>query len=701
MFGLTGYFRAGGSARQAALQLVHGMPRLLLFGGLLVVLIYYAIAVQRGADGHPAASQLDAFSYLQYARAFAEGHPYVFSPGDTPSTGSTSHLYPVLLAVPYLLGARGGALLHAAFVLNAICYLIWLQLFWRVARRVAPRQAVLAAGLVLLNGHLLLCMAGLTDMALFTVLAWGCFAALLYARFRLAALLLVLCVCARPEGVLLAVGLAAWGGYRAWRHDAQARRLLTIAACGLAASAAVFALNFALTGAAQFQSVAQKGYVKNFSLLGALGCAANDFGLLVREALFHMGAAPRGAMFLPVVGGLLAVAGVVAGMRPTRGVPVVGWWLGCSLATVGLIATSAWQGLGYDRYLLWLAPTWYLLAARGAGWLAEACHTPRIYPVLGVLLIGYELISWPYFAAMQAAQCTQVQSVGTIARAMDALLPPQAPVGVLSGPNAAYELGRRPIRHVAGITSPVFSRQRDMVCAVEMLKHQPTSRFTHLVITPAEQGWFAQAGLLGEPLLTNPDAPPNAQAFELYTARWEAFPVAALRPMDTNVCLAIAGLTLVDQLDVGYVPDEQRSRYRVGSRLSDQICHLCVASRRIGDQRITDVGQPVIGWDEFRVQGLRPGQPLRIVMRTTLDATCAIMRVTENRIGEGVHLRAPLQIRPLVNNHTLPLVSLPVNDDPDRFTETYFDIPGEEVTSDALSIALAGDHIAMFYWFFQ
>jgi hypothetical protein len=242
------------------------MPRVLLIGGLLAVSIYYGIAVQRGAGGHPASPQTDAFSFMQYARAIAEGHPYAYATGDAPSTGSTSHLYPVVLAIPYLLGARGDALLTATFVLNALFYLIWLQIFWRVARRVAPGQAVLAAGLALLNGHILMTVAGLTDMALFTTLAWGLFAALLYERTRLAALLLVFCVFARPEGMLLAVGLAGMGAFLAWRRDPGARRMVGIAACGMAALFAVFALNQALTGFAQFQSVATKGYLRRARL---------------------------------------------------------------------------------------------------------------------------------------------------------------------------------------------------------------------------------------------------------------------------------------------------------------------------------------------------------------------------------------------------------------------------------------------------
>ena len=47
----------------------------------------------------------DSFIYLQYAKAIAEGHPFVYTPGNAPTTGSTSLLYPLLLVPPHWFGA--------------------------------------------------------------------------------------------------------------------------------------------------------------------------------------------------------------------------------------------------------------------------------------------------------------------------------------------------------------------------------------------------------------------------------------------------------------------------------------------------------------------------------------------------------------------------------------------------------------------
>src|SRR2546428_9763963 len=44
----------------------------------------------------------DSFIYLQYAPAIAQGHPFVYTPGNAPTTGATSLLWPFLLLPPHL-----------------------------------------------------------------------------------------------------------------------------------------------------------------------------------------------------------------------------------------------------------------------------------------------------------------------------------------------------------------------------------------------------------------------------------------------------------------------------------------------------------------------------------------------------------------------------------------------------------------------
>ena len=57
--------------------------------------------------GLPAVPLDDSYIHFQFARSFAEGQPFVYSPGAVPVAGATSLLWPLLLALPQLLrGAR-------------------------------------------------------------------------------------------------------------------------------------------------------------------------------------------------------------------------------------------------------------------------------------------------------------------------------------------------------------------------------------------------------------------------------------------------------------------------------------------------------------------------------------------------------------------------------------------------------------------
>jgi hypothetical protein len=78
--------------------------------------LYLALAAGVGAlaakkilalAGAPAVPLDDSYIHFQFARSFAEGHPFVYSPGTAAVPGATSLLWPLLLALPELIGAHG------------------------------------------------------------------------------------------------------------------------------------------------------------------------------------------------------------------------------------------------------------------------------------------------------------------------------------------------------------------------------------------------------------------------------------------------------------------------------------------------------------------------------------------------------------------------------------------------------------------
>ena len=98
------------------LRIVSSLWSFLLAAALLGAL---AIAGILGAnEGAPAVPLDDSFIHFQFARSFAEGHPFVYSRGAVPVAGATSLLWPLLLAIPQCFGVHGLALIPWAWALG-------------------------------------------------------------------------------------------------------------------------------------------------------------------------------------------------------------------------------------------------------------------------------------------------------------------------------------------------------------------------------------------------------------------------------------------------------------------------------------------------------------------------------------------------------------------------------------------------------
>jgi hypothetical protein len=88
---------------------------------MLAAGVLAALAIRRilaGNEGAPAVPLDDSYIHFQFARSFAEGKPFVYSPGAAPVAGATSLLWPLLLALPHALGAHGLTLIWFAWALG-------------------------------------------------------------------------------------------------------------------------------------------------------------------------------------------------------------------------------------------------------------------------------------------------------------------------------------------------------------------------------------------------------------------------------------------------------------------------------------------------------------------------------------------------------------------------------------------------------
>src|SRR5207249_10291223 len=92
----------------------------------------------------------DSYIYLTYAKQFGRAQPFTYFPGGGYSAGSTSVLWPMLLAPFWTLGARGHALVWVSFGMCAALYAAVGVGCYRFVRGISGEVAgVLAAVMVL------------------------------------------------------------------------------------------------------------------------------------------------------------------------------------------------------------------------------------------------------------------------------------------------------------------------------------------------------------------------------------------------------------------------------------------------------------------------------------------------------------------------------------------------------------------------
>ena len=349
------------------------LSALMLCIGLIQIAGYYLAGMLASTDGSMAVPQPDTLLYCQAARRIVEGCPFSFSAGTAVSTGTTSVLYPFILAIPYWLGATGEALFMAGFWLNALFYLVflfgWGQVLWNCLEN--PLARLTGAVLLALSAQPAFCAMAQSDigcwMAASALLAWG----LSINKPSFYGPILVLVPWIRPEGMICVIAFGIVLIASRWfysKNDAHVPKYAPWIILGLSvfSMVGVFALNYALTGHCQFSSVANKGYFTILPFSDAVKQTADDLLQIVNSYLFGLvTSAPRNLMFPVFLGSIFIWLGII--FHPwrhfqSRNLCVLLLGAGGSILTV---ASSGWQGTNFDRYLAWIFPLYILFLTEG------------------------------------------------------------------------------------------------------------------------------------------------------------------------------------------------------------------------------------------------------------------------------------------------------------------------------------------------
>ncbi len=129
------------SSRSWLARVARGLP----FALAALVLARTTIARVYAKLGHPGAALDDSFIHFQYARAFAEGHPFRFEAGEPTTSGATSLVWPALLAPFWLAGFRGEAILWPAWAMSFVALGALAYEARAIVRRLAGETAAIGA----------------------------------------------------------------------------------------------------------------------------------------------------------------------------------------------------------------------------------------------------------------------------------------------------------------------------------------------------------------------------------------------------------------------------------------------------------------------------------------------------------------------------------------------------------------------------
>jgi hypothetical protein len=698
------------AARPAAPRGDTTLPSLLVLG--TAVSLVYIGAMLFAAEGHFVAQVADLYLVARYAQAMAEGRPFEYNPGDAPTTGATSLLHTVLLAVGHTLGARGEGLVAFAVVLGAGLYLASIGFAVRIARRLGgEREARLAGAMVALGGPTVWGFHYGSDIALFMVLTLALLDGVLRAwparRYDAALLPAVLLAVARPEGLPLSLLLGA----AFWRHlgrGAPWRERLS-ALAPVAAGLLVLVLYRVRTGAWMGTSFSEKSLFDNYGIVEGTILVA-DYAIDVIRGLLlglYPSTVPIGLargfashFFAP----LALLAAVLVVLRPVEGTKApLRAFLASAVLVAALVVPNVFLGVHFHRYLMWTFPVVQVLAACG---LARACHLAArddvelergLFRAGAALVLVLGLLSTVRFAGVYSQMAAEMWRRDlAAAQWIVKNVPPGTPVANVAT-SLEYLTGHRAL-NLHGVTSAEFmgtrTAEREAGMLESLARLPPGARPPWLVSTVATQQRSAALQAIAEPA-------PVFQALSLsddiviHATRWGALD-AAREPRLPETRAAVEGLRLVDLLNVADGRDEAAHAYAVRSRLGSTRLDATARVASYGDGvEVADAGRAVFGAESFTVAAL-PGRDLVIVVRTSDTAEAGVMRAEGPvRLALGFTTSAAaveVDGQPAVRGSFSPRAG---------WDEVVWTVPASLVRNERLRVRVSGRYAAFRYWFYQ
>ena len=583
----------------------------------------------------------DSFIYLQYAKAIAEGHPFVYTPGNAPTTGATSLGYPLLLLPPHLLRLPPALCIGWALALGVAGFAASALLMLRLGRRLGGIVgAALAGALFLASAQLLWGYMSGMEIAFYATVLLASVSVYLderrEARFPKLRWWLFALALARPEGAVLCFvfGLLILADrHRAARAGAPLRLVDPISVLPFLAGAIPFLVNLAVAGSIESTSSQAKSilaepyrevrenFVRNTPTVWA-GIAESYAG----QFLLDERGLPFPRMTIPFAIGVALYLGFARWPRERSWDPGLAL-LVLVLAGVGINSMPVYWQVHLFRYQQGLYPVVLLIGAAGWGRLA-AWALDRL-PRAGGLAVAAAavvapVIAWTPLLARASSEialfyahnCENIlhQQV-KVGQWIDRNLPKKAIVGLNDAGAIAY-YGHRPTLDMIGLTTAGFAHvyRSGLGCLFEHIRRLPPGRLpTYFAIYP---GWFPyweESGILGPEAFRahlGLNTITGGNDMVVYPASW-----IDVRPTDRPVLAhpEIEGKRLVDSIDLAWLEDEARHEWKAEPEATDVLRRYAYAD--VENRPLTDAGRIVRRSERF-LASVTPGRDLTLVMRT-------------------------------------------------------------------------------------
>lgn len=681
---------AGETLRGAGTIYRRGELRTWMMAALAVAAALFALLRTLGPEDRLIPPRGESLLTYSYARAMAEGRPYTLNEGEPTSTGVPGHLLVPLLALFCALGVGDSWLPTVGYALSAVCYLGLVALVWLSAARVRPGSEGLAAALVVLSGQTMWTLFSQTDLGLFVLLAAACFCAAVHERYRLLGVLLVLLVFAHAGGAILTLSLTMavmWGMAKSHRPP---RGLTGAAAAGLLGTVAVAGLNYLVGGQALPMGTALNLNVAYGPPPQAMLNALPDIAKSALRIAYGLSDDQRRAYLVPLLGGALATWGAIKhrgpGWRP--GV----WW---ALAAGGLLVFHVLTGeLGpeSDERIAWFLPIWFLYSAAGLHDLQSRWRWRGGHGVIAVVLLAFQAAGALYHAGELAERTASMGSNFQFLDRVRRNMPGSRTIGDVDLPGMKYLLPGQVIRSVEGGVTRGLQVGGARAHQLEMLRHDPGLRFEFWLFRLPNAGRSWHPVFVGSQVDAERPVFGTNLSLAVYRADWSSIEDTT-RPLSPAILTLVGRGELVDRLDVGYRPDEERCGYQVSEPVAGQRLEPFSDTLMLGERKVTDVGRLSLERERFHIQ-TRPGRMMLIVLRTTGFTRLPMIP------GERFPMGWPREISVRVDGRDAGALPLDAAD-PAAFSEFAMVIPAEMIERDSAEFVIEGPHVSFGYWFYQ